>query len=108
MQAKRTALKVVPESVTTPATDVLNAIFSQAIRHDVVCKSYAGTSAHQMHAVELSAIIASAATRRIPNTPAMISAVADSGYIFTLEGPDLREFLLPIFEESGIGRRFDR
>lgn len=112
----------------TPETQVLDSIFSVAASHDTVCQ-YAESRIYKQLGLDgqklpkkrgddselndyvysvigLCAILAPAAMRRIP-APVFAKAIAGSGEIESLKGAELDAFLRPIFEESGIGERFE-
>jgi len=106
---------------------VLASILRVAVSHDTVCqhlehKMYRklgiyGASHEARHddgemsdllfeAVQLSAALAPAALRRVPS-PVFAKATAATGVIEELSGDDLQAFMRPIFEESGLGERFE-
>lgn len=58
-------------------------------------------------AVQVSAALAAAALRRIPSLPVFVKAAAGKGVIEELAGEELDAFMRPIFEESGMGDRFE-
>ena len=110
-----------------PETRVLDAILSVAVSHDRVCQymedklrrelGIRGGAHGRPHddaelndllfsVIELCAILAPAAMRRIP-APVFAKAVAFDGTIEELQGDELEAFMRPIFEESGIGSRFE-
>ena len=102
------------------ATSVLDSILSVAVSHDTVCQ-YAESRMYKQlgldgddsrlndylySAVTLCAILAPAAMRRVP-APVYAKAIARSGEIESLNGDELDAFMRPIFEEAGIGERFE-
>ena len=111
-----------------PETRVLDAILSVAESHDRVCQYLenklhrelgirggglhgqphddAELNAYLSSVIELCAILTPAAMRRIP-APVFAKAVAFDGTIEELQGDELEAFMRPIFEESGIGSRFE-
>lgn len=110
-----------------PETRILEAILSVATSHDRVCQHTEdklhrklgirgdehsprhgddALNAHLYSVIELCAILAPAAMRRIP-APIFAKAVAFNGTIEELQGDELNAFMRPIFEESGIGPRFE-
>lgn len=112
----------------SPEQQVLGSILRTAIYHDTVCqhleaKMYRklglhGYSHEKEHddgdlldyvaeAVQVSAVLAAAALRRIPSIPVFVKAAAGKGAIEELCGDDLEAFMRPIFEDSGIGERFE-
>jgi hypothetical protein len=114
--------------VPTPATQVLDSILSVAMSHDTLCQFYENElyremglsggrpstnlgdselNAYVYHVIELCAILTPAAQRRVPSLAVFAEAVAGTGAIESLQGAALEEFMRPIFEESGIGNRFE-
>ena len=100
---------------------VLDAILSVAMSHDTVCQYHESRMYKQLGqgdrddsalndyvygVIELCAILAPAALRRIP-ARVFAKATADNGEIQSLRGAELESFMRPIFEESGIGERFE-
>lgn len=107
---------------------VLDSILSVAISHDTVVQHYedrleaqlglrgdrqpfqdddSRVNDHAYAVVELCASLAAAALRRVPTTPAFTEIISTSDAIGSLQGEDLEGFMRPIFEESGIGERFE-
>jgi len=126
-QAELEALRGTDDPAGAPETRVLDAILSVAESHDRVCQymedklrrdlGIRGGAHGQPHddaelnallfsVIELCAILAPAAMRRIP-APVFAKAVAVDGTIEELQGDELEAFMRPIFEESGIGSRFE-
>ena len=100
---------------------VLDAILSVATSHDTVCQYNENRIYKQLGqadrddsalndyiygVIELCAILAPAALRRVP-ARVFARATADNGEIQALNGAELEAFMRPIFEESGIGERFE-
>lgn len=117
-----------------PAQEVLNDLLRLAISHDTVCQwhehhayRYYGVAGfvpldarshdfvddapmgdYRAACVDLCARLASAALKRIPELTIWQKAAADwSDELYSLTGEELRDFLFPIFEESGIPGRFE-
>jgi hypothetical protein len=112
---------------------MLDAIFSVAVSHDRHCqkledalyravalrgstKRTATVDSHEMEdligdlrwaTVDLCAAIAEAAVRRVLGTRPLDRRISDTGLIEELHPADLEQFMRPIFEESGIGDRFE-
>jgi len=126
-QAELEALRGTDDPAGAPETRVVDAILSVAVSHDRVCQ-YLENKLHRelgirggahgrphddaelndllFSVIELCAILAPAALRRIP-APIFAKAVAFNGTIEGLQGDELDAFLRPIFEEAGIGARFE-
>jgi hypothetical protein len=128
-KAHREALESVPghDTTLTDETLVLDAILHMAVSHDTVCQYYEDRLARKIGvrgdqarcdgddselndyvfgAVQLCAALAPAAIRRIP-APVFAKAIARSDEILTLADDELAAFMRPIFEESGLGERFE-
>jgi len=112
----------------TPQAQVLGNVLSVAISHDTVMQFYEDRLHRQIglrgtartseiddaplndyvySAIQLAAALAPAAMRRVPLVPAFAETVAGSGKIESLSGDELEAFMRPIFEEAGIGPRFE-
>jgi len=112
-----------------PQARFLDAVFSLAVRHDHECLReedvlyrFLGIrqptiqadvlqldetlSDYRCSVIELCAAITKAALGRTP-PPYFASEMVDCGIVDGLSAPDAEDFLRPIFEESGIGHRFE-
>jgi hypothetical protein len=115
--------------------NLLGAIFSIAIAHDATCQRtedafyrYVGyrdarrrgsettidsgtfedlEGAYRRAIVETCASVAAASVRRLSVLGAFADGLVNRGLVTELTGPELEKFLRPIFEESGIGDRFE-
>jgi hypothetical protein len=113
---------------------LLDSIFSAAIDHDKKCQrteddfyrmaGYRGgpyhnetlvdsrrfedlEGKHRWAMVEVCATIAAAALRRVSAIGPFAREIVDHGLLHELGADQFSEFMRPIFEESGIGERFE-
>lgn len=115
----------------TPRARLLDAILALAVAHDKVCQSVDETvyayygitrggepiafgnaddgplSDLRYTTIELCAAVAEAAVRRLPAFEPFADELAGGGIVLGLRGAALDAFMRPIFEESGIGDRFE-
>ncbi len=123
------------QAKTSSQAKLLDEIFSLAIAHDTKCQraeddfyryvGYRGNARrgtattidsgnfedlegpYRSAIVELCATIAAAALRRVSAFAGLEDELVDRLVVTELTGDKLEEFLRPIFEESGVGERFE-
>lgn len=108
----------------TPDAGILDAIFSIAVAHDTRCQrarhelewqaarlddsEFEDFEARYRFAmIELCAAVTAASLRRVTTLHPFAKKAVETGMLAELMGDPLEEFLRPIFEESGIGDRFE-
>ncbi len=111
------AIELAGRDATTDEQKVLDNIFDVSISHDRLCALAEMKLSnnrddedlipeYRQAITRLCAIIAAAATKRIPMSKVFSKPFVSTGAIWELKDDELDAFLRPIFEESGIGYRF--